>query len=79
MDFEVKINELQAKIAVEVKFKDGARNMLDQLTDLYTIEQCKQTMTEAEQRLALLLSEMKKVFLYNRSCSFDGSWILGSP
>jgi len=60
-EIDTKINELESKIAMEIKLQHGARNMLDQLTDLNAYQQCEMNLNESHRRIEFLKGEMKKL------------------
>jgi hypothetical protein len=49
------------KIEIEQKCQEGAANMLKQLTDKNSVQQCKITITESRKRMDFLVSELQKL------------------
>ncbi|KAJ3078564.1 hypothetical protein HK102_004396, partial [Quaeritorhiza haematococci] len=63
MEFDQKITDLQTKIDIERKCKEGAVNMLNKLTDKNALEQCQMNVYESQRRLDFLEGEMRKLQL----------------
>jgi len=77
-EIDAKINELEAKIAMEIKLQIGARNMLDQLTDLNAYQQCEMNLNESHRRIEFLKGEMKKLRKRKREITGETSPISAS-
>jgi len=77
-EIDAKINELEAKIAMEIKLQVGARNMLDQLTDLNAYQQCEMNLNESHRRIEFLKGEMKKLRKRKREITGETSPISAS-
>jgi len=77
-EIDARINELEAKIAMEIKLQVGARNMLDQLTDLNAYQQCEMNLNESHRRIEFLKGEMKKLRKRKRELTGETSPISAS-
>ncbi|ORX78464.1 hypothetical protein BCR32DRAFT_247144 [Anaeromyces robustus] len=77
-EIDAKINELEAKIAMEIKLQIGARNMLDQLTDINAYQQCEMNLNESHRRIEFLKGEMKKLRKRKREITGETSPISAS-
>ncbi|KAJ3059654.1 hypothetical protein HK102_009887 [Quaeritorhiza haematococci] len=62
-DTDAKIAELQTKIAIERKVREGAAAMLKKLTDKNAREQCETNVQEADRRIEFLEEQMRKLQL----------------
>ncbi|KAI8927990.1 hypothetical protein BC831DRAFT_450572 [Entophlyctis helioformis] len=69
MDLDAKIGNLRSKIDVERKIKEGAENMLQQLSDPNAIQQCEHRVFDSQNRLEFLLAEMQKLQLKRQQSS----------
>jgi len=77
-EIDAKINELETKIAMEIKLQIGARNMLDQLTDINAYQQCEMNLNESHRRIEFLKGEMKKLRKRKREITGETSPISAS-
>lgn len=77
-EIDAKINELEQKIAMEIKLQVGARNMLEQLTDLNAFQQCEMNLNESHRRIEFLKGEMKKLRKRKREITGETSPISNS-
>jgi len=63
---------------MEIKLQVGARNMLDQLTDLNAYQQCEMNLNESHRRIEFLKGEMKKLRKRKRELTGETSPISAS-
>ncbi|KAJ3010158.1 Serine/threonine kinase [Thoreauomyces humboldtii] len=69
MELDGKILDLQKKIEIETKCKDGAQHMLRELKDSNALQQCEMNVVDSQRRLDFLTRELDKLELRKRGHS----------